>query len=403
MATDNARVARGRRHAAKPGGIGRRAMALLVCLARPLQVCALLLIMAGCATRPGPEALNSIATVPPGAKLVTVYVETTRSRAAADSNVFTTDRAQSPNYAAFTIAIPPGHKPGQIEWTKGTADPARSFVIVKQEILDSAGFQRQIAAKRAARRSARVGVFVHGYNTSFQEALFRLAQMVADSDIDGVPVLFAWPSEAAVTGYIADKDAATYSRDSLVQLLTSLTQGSRADRVTVIGHSMGGWLTVEALRQLRLTGRNAVLDRLDVILAAPDIDMDLFRAQMAVIGPLPTPITVLVSSDDRALSVASRLSGERPRLGSLDINDARIQEAALKNNLQIIDISKLAASDSFNHDRYANLAQLYPSLAATSGQGAGQDLRRAGAFIFNAVGTTLSSPFDLAGRALAPE
>ncbi|MBS7743367.1 MAG: alpha/beta fold hydrolase [Chelatococcus sp.] len=385
------------------GRIAAQAVCALCSFVRCGLLGTLLILLAACATRPGPDALNIVSAPPRGAKLIKVYVATTRERMSSNSNAFSAGRAPGLNYAEFTIAIPPGHKPGEIEWSAGASDPARNFVVVAQEILDAQQFYRQVARQRGGKGPERIGVFVHGFNTNFQEALFRLAQMTADADIDGVPILFAWPSEATVTGYIADKDAATYSRDGLVQLLTTLARAYPNDKITLVGHSMGGWLTVEALRQLKLTGRFGVLDRLDVVLAAPDIDVDVFRSQMMVIGPLREPITVLVASDDRALSVSGRLAGDRPRLGALDINDARIQEAALKANLQIVDISKLTASDSFNHDRYVNLAQLYPSLAATAGSGAGNGLRRAGAFIFNAVGTTLSSPFDLAGRALAPD
>ncbi|TYR33577.1 alpha/beta hydrolase [Mesorhizobium microcysteis] len=71
-----------------------------------------------------------------------------------------------------------------------------------------------------------VGIFVHGYNYNFQQSLFRLAQMQADSGIDAVPILFAWQSEATITGYVSDRDSVTYSRDYLVELLAGLF-GSR--------------------------------------------------------------------------------------------------------------------------------------------------------------------------------
>lgn len=347
---------------------------------------ALLLVtaLAGCAVRPGPEVLSEVPAPAAGAKLVTVYVVTTRERAAPGGNVFTTGRAAAPNYAAFTISIPPGHRPGEIEWPLGAPDPARSFAIVQQSVLDRQTFERRIAAHGDR---TRVGVFVHGFNQNFQEALFRLAQMSADADIAGVPILFAWPSEASFRGYVADREAVTFSRDALTGLLATLAQRRRADGVALVGHSMGGWLAVEALRQLRLTGRHAVLDRLDVVLSAPDIDTDVFRAQMAVIGRLPRPMVVLVSPDDRALSAASRIAGARPRIGTLDVGDPRVQEAALKANVQIVDISTLPASDPFRHDRYVNLATLYPRLRDSGA--AGLEPRRAGAFIFDPLGLIL--------------
>jgi esterase/lipase superfamily enzyme len=337
----------------------------------------------------------------PNARLVTIYVATTRERASPFSNVFTSGRAPALNYAEFKISIPPRHRTGHIEWPSAS-DPARSFTTVQQNVLDRQTFEQKIVSRERRPRRLKVGVFVHGFNNNFQESLFRVAQMTADSDDDGVAVLFAWPSEARATDYVADKDAVTYSRDQLVDLLTMLARKPAIAEITVVGHSMGGWLTVEALRQLRLARNNAI-DRLNVVLAAPDIDIDVFRAQMAVIGPLSPPMTVLVSRDDIALALSSRISGARQKVGTLNVDDPRVQEAALKARLQIIDISNVKASDAFNHDRYASLAALYRRLAATEANGAGHDLRRAGAFIFNAVGTTLSSPFGLAGSALAGE
>jgi esterase/lipase superfamily enzyme len=145
--------------------------------------------------------------------------------------------------------------------------------------------------------------------------------------------------------------------------------------------------------------RDAVLARLRIILAAPDIDLDVFRTQLEVIGPLSPPMTVLVSRDDVALSLSSTLAGARQRLGIVDVSDPRVQAAALKANLQIVDITQLKASDEFNHDRFVSLAADYHRITATANAG-GSDLRHAGAYVFDSVGATLASPFNLAGTAL---
>jgi esterase/lipase superfamily enzyme len=325
--------------------------------------------------------------------MVTVYVATTRERAAPDENVFTTDRAARLNYAEFTISIPPGHKKGEIEWPGASPNPATSFVTVQQTVLDEATFRRRVGARRD------VGVFVHGYNTNFQEALFRLAQLSADSQPDTVPVLFAWPSEAAVTGYVADREAVTYSRDYLAHVLSMLARERSVRNVAVIGHSMGGWLTMETLRQLRLQGRNEVLSRLQVVLAAPDIDLDVFRTQVAVLGPMSPPMTVLVSKDDWALAASSRLSGGRERVGTLDVEDVRVQAIARREGLRVVDISTLSSPDTFNHDRFISFAAIYSAVAPRGG--GGDPLRQAGAFVFNAAGTVISAPFSLVGQALS--
>lgn len=361
----------------------------------------LLVVFAGCATPPGSEVLLPVSETAENATRVKIHAATTRERVADGANVFTSGRAERTNYARFDVSIPPGHQPGRIEWPRGRPDPERSFAVLAEKTLDIDALVEAVAGASSAPRQ--VSLFIHGYNQSFQQALFRVAQMHVDGNFEGSAMLFAWPSQANVAGYVADKDSAAYSRDSLAALLTRLARERRIGEITVVAHSMGAWLTVETLRQLRLSGRQDVLDRLQVVLASPDIDVDLFRVQMKVIGRTRQPIVVLTSPDDRALIVSRRLGARRDRLGALDVTDPRVLQIAEETGIAIVDITGLNAADGLRHSRYAlfgaALADLEAHGAATSGQG----LRQAGAFIFNAVGSTISSPFTLVGEALAAE
>ncbi len=351
-----------------------------------LAVCAL----GGCAQRPTAAVLAPVADPPPNAKLVTVYVASMRARARPDSNDFTNQPARQLNYASFTISVPPDHKPGNIEWPKGRLDPAHDFVVVRQEVLTKQSFDRAIAAAGPRHGPRRYGVFVHGFNNNFQEALYRLTQMAADANMQGTPVLYDWPSVAKVTGYVTDKDNATYSRDGLVSILTLLARQSRVSQVTVLGHSMGGWLTVEAVRQLRLMGRNSVIRRLRVILAAPDIDVDVFLSQLRVIGPLNPPMVLLVSTDDRALRFSSRIGGDRKRAGAINVDNPVVREAALRAHVEVIDISKVKPEDAMRHSRVAQFAALYPKIE-TEDHGDMASFRKAGAYVFNGVGSGVAT------------
>jgi esterase/lipase superfamily enzyme len=134
-----------------------------------------------------------------------------------------------------------------------------------------------------------------------------------------------------------------------------------------------------------------------VILAAPDIDIDVFRSQLEVIGPLSPPMTLLVSRDDKALDLSRRIADARQRVGTIDVDDPRVQDGALRAKVQIVDISNLSATDPFNHDRYVSLSTIYRRLADTASRDPGGDLTRAGAFVFNTVGRTLSAPLAAAG------
>ena len=179
-------------------------------------------LLAGCATRPGSDSLIPSAVSAPGAKLVTVFVATNRLPDGPEQVGYGSGRAEELRYEELTVSIPPGHRPGNIEWTQARQqDPATSFVTVRRQQLDESSFKQRIASRA---KVGKVGVFVHGYNYSFQEAVFRLAQLGADIGDVTVPILFSWPSEATVGGYVADRDAATYSRDHLAHVLRSLSR-----------------------------------------------------------------------------------------------------------------------------------------------------------------------------------
>ena len=78
-----------------------------------------LLVLAGCADRPGAEVRRDVGATVPGAKLVTLYVATNRQHDPAGGDLFTTARAEDMSYAEFTISIPPRHEVGKIEWPRG--------------------------------------------------------------------------------------------------------------------------------------------------------------------------------------------------------------------------------------------------------------------------------------------
>jgi esterase/lipase superfamily enzyme len=296
-------------------------------------------------------------------------------------------------FERYQISIPPTHKAPEIEWQNGKPDARRDFVVTQRQQLDRARFQ---ALAGQAASDGTVGLFVHGFNNSYQEGLFRLAQVAADAHTEGTPVLFSWPSEGAITGYVADKDGVLYARSHLVGVIKSIAAARGVKRIVLFAHSMGSFLVMESLQQLRLEQRRDILDRLAVVLAAPDIDADVFRSQLDVIGPMHTPITLFVAKDDKALAVSSFVGGERTRVGRLDVADPRVKDAAAKYHIRIVDITSSSAPDELGHDRFAGLAQVGPQLVALQPQN-GSVASRTGVFVFDSASQVVSAPFRLAG------
>lgn len=361
---------------------------------RILILSALALALSGCVSRPGTEVLKPVALRTTPAQTVDVLAVTNRVFEPKD-NSFGNRWGSGVQYDRFVFSVPPDRKDISIAYPSVKPDPKQQYIVTKREKLTLDSLVKD--ATHLARFDGTVSVFVHGYNYSYQEALYRTAQMAADATAIGSPIMFSWPSAASVTGYVADRDAVLYSRSQLDSLLQALAKAPNVKRVILFGHSMGGFLSMEVARQLRLQGQDNVLGKLQIVLAAPDIDADVFKSQLRDIGHIPTPVTLLVSNSDSALKISSFVSGERPRVGMLDINDPLIQQTAKAERLTVIDISSLKSSDGLGHDRYAALAQFSGDLAAAEKrmQTNGTNI---GAFVFDAAGAVVSSPFRLAGK-----
>lgn len=318
----------------------------------------ILLLVTGCASRPTSVVLQPIANPPSYTNKVHLLVATTRERGSTDDpDAFTAGRAKHLNFASLTVSIPTHHVTGEIEWPDQTPpDPARHFVTTDREFLDVGGFKDQIRARarQGGPEANSVLVFVHGYNTLYEEAVYWLAQIVNDSGFKGTAVLFAWPSRGKAPLYLADREASTYSRDYLEQALMQMSTLPEVKEIDILAHSMGTWLAVETLRQAKMNGNGDFKGKLgEVILASPDLDVTVFRTQLDVIGRLPQPMTVLVSGDDKALALSTKLAGDVDRVGRVTADDARAIEAAQTYNLRVVDLTAVDDGEGNNHSKYS--------------------------------------------------
>lgn len=336
-----------------------------------------LMVLAGCATRPGPETLLPVANLPDRTANLTVLTATNRALATTNPPNYGSERSAM-SYEAYNLRV------------ARPAGEANALIAPEIKVVERLRFGRPAFLQKLDQmqrgRDKTIILFVHGYNNTYQEAIFRLAGMAAESGVQAVPVVFSWPSAASVTGYVADRDSSTFARDDLTALLVDLTAGNPDSNVMVVGHSMGGWLVMEALRELRQTGRNDVISHLQVGLASPDIDLDVFRKQIDDVGRLTPPLTVLVSPDDRALAASARVSGGRTRLGALDVGDPKVQAMAEQAGVRLVDISALPANGRANHDRFLALATLRSPATRDNPL---QELRSTGAYVLGSAGRIL--------------
>jgi len=293
-------------------------------------------------------------TGPTTGEIMPIFIATTR-KMTPDGGV-SAELSSTTNYLMNLISIPKDHKTGVIERPSFGSESRKShFVFAGQRVLDHESFKNELAAQLSGRVGASrdVLVYVHGFNTGYDEARFRIAQIATDSGFTGVPVLFTWPSQNKMFAYGADKDNATASRDDLNSVLSDLGSLPGIGRIHVLAHSMGTWLTMETLRELAIGGRGDLSGHLgEVMLAAPDIDLDVFKQQLARVGPYAR-VSIFAASDDKALSLSSALAGDRKRVGALDPADKDQRAEISKLGVRVYDLSNTDTTDFFRHGTFA--------------------------------------------------
>lgn len=157
-------------------------------------------------------------------------------------------------------------------------------------------------------------LYIHGYNTTLEASVRRLARIAHNLDVDVTPVVFTWPAMHSLLAYRHDREAAAASVDELAAALETLALGG-ATRIQIVAHSMGADLLMQALRRLK-AANSVVLRRLDgVALVSPDIDPEGFLDAARALGSLPQPFTIYTCPDQCIFRLAGALLDERPRLG----------------------------------------------------------------------------------------
>lgn len=249
--------------------------------------------------------------------------------------------ARGLSFRRIDVSVPPDRKSGTIRYPKtdGTPDPRREFLVAADDPLAGPqGFRAAIEQELAGRplRESDIILFVHGFNTSYGEGIYRYAQIAHDLQLPGIRTHFSWVSHTKALAYAADRDSLLYSRDDLVTTIETLARTRGRGKIILVAHSMGAELLMEALRQLALTGRRDVLNKIDgVVLQAPDINVNVFRAQARAIGQLPQPFFIFTSQHDTALRLSALISNQSLRLGTLE--DPR---AVADLDVILVDVSK---------------------------------------------------------------
>jgi esterase/lipase superfamily enzyme len=309
---------------------------------------------------PRADTPRSYAVLDSGPNRVTVFLATTRRAVSADraGDRYGTDDGDSLQFAAVGVNVPPysargtGELPRQGSFSSAFSsgpNPAKEFFVSSVIPADSNRFVQRIAADLATTHSRNILVFVHGFNTGFEDAAVRAAQIAADLNFDGTVVVFSWPSAASVTSYVRDQQAARNAGFHLLRLLRGTLVAAQPDHIELLAHSMGSEVLAKALS---LTAATDSLPRFDqVIFAAPDLDRRVFgREILPKLESRATRVTLYASNDDDALRASRSVNGVwRLGLGG--------DSLVVIKGMDTIDASRVRA-DALGHTLFGNQAFL---------------------------------------------
>lgn len=292
-------------------------------------------------------------------KVISVYFATDRKQVGGDNArdnqqpIFDSTRSPEITYGLVWVSIPRDHKIGNLEspsWRslRFFKTPSEDVMVLRSVVMSSSTvFFDSLRARVNGGVKKSILVFVHGFNVSFEDAARRTAQMTYDLGFNGEAVFFSWPSQGQLMSYTLDEQAIVDAEPHLEQFLEAILRQSSAENIYLIAHSMGSRGLTKALASLAKKDPDNVKRIKEVVLAAPDIGAVEFTEQIAPdLLKLGAPITLYVSSNDKALAASKKLHGGA-RLGESGDN------LVVLNGIETIDASNVD-TDFIGHSYYGD-------------------------------------------------
>ena len=245
--------------------------------------------------------------------VVKTFFATDRNQTAssAPSEIFGKKRSHL-SYGTCEVSIPRDHRMGELEKPsvlklEFKEDPSKHVMVMDVSVQPKEQFFQQVSERLNQSPERKTFIFVHGYNVTFEDAARRTAQMSYDLGFAGAPVFYSWPSQGMKSMYMIDEQNIEWTMSNLRQFLAEYIDYSGSQQIYLIGHSMGNRALVRAVGSLP----KAYQERIhEIILAAPDIDADVFKRDIApALVQAGRPITLYTSSKDMALKASNKLHG----------------------------------------------------------------------------------------------
>jgi len=226
-------------------------------------------------------------------------------------------------------------------------DLSKNQVLLDVQPSPEESFYHDLQGRVAASSRKEAFVYVHGFNTNFADAAAVAAELAVDLKFDGAPILYSWPSQATLVDYTVDETNVAWAQPHFKAFLLAVAQQSGATSIHLIAHSMGNRALTSVLEEISEEMRDSTHLFRQVVLAAPDIDADTFRQEIApAIVKTADRVTLYASSLDEALALSKRVHGY-PRAGESG------QQLVVVPGVDTIDVSAVDTG-LIGHDYYTD-------------------------------------------------
>jgi esterase/lipase superfamily enzyme len=190
-------------------------------------------------------------------------------------------------------------------------------------------FKATLVKQMSHTRVKEVYIFVHGFANTFDASVTMIAELWHFFGREGVPIAYSWPAgSGGLFAYMYDRESSECTIYHLKQTLRLIASCPEVKKVHLIGHSRGTDVVGSAIRELHLEiagteGKHSVtraaLKLGTVVLAAPDLDLDVTLQRMATarLGSVPERSIVYVQKNDKALALSNWLFSGATRLGKI--------------------------------------------------------------------------------------
>lgn len=240
------------------------------------------------------------------------------------------------------VRIPSSHRVGELGsplWRRLLLQVDDRITVDPATVMTRDAFERDVRKFLAGLDPSdrNVLVYIHGFNTGFDDAARRAAQLGFDLKVPGITVLYSWPSRGNLSGYVADLSSIEASEVQIADFLIAVSALAERGKVHIIAHSMGNRGLLRALHRATTQAALRAGTRFgQIFLSAPDIGVAAFRQLASVYPQVAERTTLYVADQDKALAAlewitegGGRVGGAPPVLVLPGIDTVRVRGSSL--------------------------------------------------------------------------